>query len=55
LLLLYFQNDDHLTQLETDIRAAQEAALDAVETDSIVTGNSMNPDDYSIGKSEIDV
>jgi len=44
----YLQNEDHLNQLEKDIRAAQEAALEAVETDSIMTGTSANPDDYSL-------
>ncbi|XP_033742474.1 transcription initiation factor TFIID subunit 1-like [Pecten maximus] len=41
------QNEEHLIQLEADIHAAQEAALEAVETDSIMTGTSANPDDYS--------
>ncbi|XP_013414213.1 transcription initiation factor TFIID subunit 1 [Lingula anatina] len=36
------ENEEHLLQLEEGIRAAQEAALDAVETDSIMTRSSMN-------------
>ncbi|KAL5010007.1 hypothetical protein ScPMuIL_012312 [Solemya velum] len=42
------ENEDHLIQLESDIKAAQEAALEAVETDSILTGNSMNQDEYGL-------
>ncbi|KAK7495279.1 hypothetical protein BaRGS_00013461, partial [Batillaria attramentaria] len=42
------ENDDHMTQLEADIRASQEAALEAAESDSILTGTSLNPDDNSI-------
>lgn len=34
--------------MESDIRAAQEAALEAVETDSIMTGTSANPEDSSL-------
>ncbi|XP_029644075.1 transcription initiation factor TFIID subunit 1 isoform X1 [Octopus sinensis] len=40
--------DEHLSQLERDIQAAREAALDAVETDSIMTGTSLNMDDNSV-------
>ena len=50
LTLHYFlavQYDEHLTQLEKDIKAAQEAALDAVETDSIFTGTSVDQGDMS--------
>ena len=50
LTLNYFaavQYDEHLTQLEKDIKAAQEAALDAVETDSIFTGTSVDQGDMS--------
>lgn len=42
------QHDEHLSQLERDIQAAREAALDAVETDSIMTGTSFNMDDNSV-------
>lgn len=34
--------------MESDIHAAQEAALEAVETDSIMTGTSANPEDSSL-------
>lgn len=43
-----FQNEESLSQMESDIRAAQEAALEAVETDSIMTGTSANPEDSSL-------
>lgn len=46
---LLFENEEHLVQLENEIRAAQEAALDAVETDSIMTGTSANPEDSLLG------
>lgn len=39
------EQDEHLTQLEHAIAAVQEAALDAAETDSIVTGNSAPHED----------
>ena len=42
------QNEEHIAQLEADIRASQEAALDAAESDSILTGTSLNPDDSSV-------
>lgn len=42
------QNEESLCQMESDIRAAQEAALEAVETDSIMTGTSANPEDSSL-------
>lgn len=42
------EHDEHLSQLERDIQAAREAALDAVETDSIMTGTSFNMDDNSV-------
>lgn len=45
---LCFQNEESLSQMESDIRAAQEAALEAVETDSIMTGTSANPEDSSL-------
>ena len=32
------QHEDTLSQLEVDVRAVQEAALDAAESDSIFTG-----------------
>ncbi|KAK3100550.1 hypothetical protein FSP39_021637 [Pinctada imbricata] len=41
------ESDEHITQLETDISRAQEAALEAAETDSVITGTSFNPDDSS--------
>lgn len=43
-----YQNEESLSQMESDIRAAQEAALEAVETDSIMTGTSANPEDSSL-------
>ncbi|XP_064607804.1 transcription initiation factor TFIID subunit 1-like isoform X1 [Liolophura sinensis] len=43
------ENDETLTTLEKDIKAAQEAALDAVETDSVMTGTSLNYDDSFLG------
>lgn len=46
------QNDETLTTLEKDIKAAQEAALDAVETDSVMTGTSLNYDDSFLGWSK---
>lgn len=42
------ENEESLCQMESDIRAAQEAALEAVETDSIMTGTSANPEDSSL-------
>lgn len=48
-MCISLQYDEHLTQLEKDIKAAQEAALEAVETDSILTGTSLNPDDSYTG------
>lgn len=42
------ENEESLSQMESDIRAAQEAALEAVETDSIMTGTSANPEDSSL-------
>ena len=42
-----WQNEEQISQLEADIRASQEAALDAAESDSILTGTSLNHDDYS--------
>ncbi|XP_061189439.1 transcription initiation factor TFIID subunit 1-like isoform X1 [Saccostrea echinata] len=42
------ENEESLSQMENDIRAAQEAALEAVETDSIMTGTSANPEDSSL-------
>ncbi|XP_055893415.1 transcription initiation factor TFIID subunit 1-like isoform X2 [Biomphalaria glabrata] len=41
------EQEEHIQQLEADIRAAQEAALDAADTDSM-TGTSINRDDGSI-------
>lgn len=41
------QYSDHLTQLENAIKAAQEAALEAADTDSILTGTSLPQDDAS--------
>ncbi|CAL1535229.1 unnamed protein product [Lymnaea stagnalis] len=41
------EKDEHILQLEADIRAAQEAALDAADTDSM-TGTSINRDDNSM-------
>ncbi|XP_041357029.1 transcription initiation factor TFIID subunit 1-like isoform X3 [Gigantopelta aegis] len=41
------ENSEHLSQMENDIRASQEAALDAAETDSAITGTS-HPDDNSM-------
>ncbi|XP_012946001.1 LOW QUALITY PROTEIN: transcription initiation factor TFIID subunit 1 [Aplysia californica] len=41
------ENEDHIAQLENDIRLVQEAALDAADTDSM-TGTSLNRDDGSI-------
>ena len=43
--ILLLQNDETITQLEKDIKAAQEAALEAADSESITT--SMNPDEYS--------
>ncbi|XP_076446577.1 LOW QUALITY PROTEIN: transcription initiation factor TFIID subunit 1-like [Babylonia areolata] len=42
------ENEEQIGQLEVDIRASQEAALDAAESDSILTGTSLNPDDNSV-------
>ena len=41
-----FQQEEILTQLEEAIRETEEAALDAADTDSIMTGTSFtgNPD-----------
>ncbi|XP_067134209.1 transcription initiation factor TFIID subunit 1 isoform X1 [Centruroides vittatus] len=39
------EQDEQLTQLEHAIAAVQEAALDAAETDSVVTGNSAPHED----------
>ncbi|KAH9513823.1 Transcription initiation factor TFIID subunit 1-like [Bulinus truncatus] len=41
------EQDEHIQQLEADIRASQEAALDAADTDSM-TGTSINRDDGSV-------
>ncbi|XP_022251880.1 transcription initiation factor TFIID subunit 1-like isoform X3 [Limulus polyphemus] len=41
--------DEQLTTLESAIKAAMEAALDAVETDSAMTGNSFPQDESLIG------
>ncbi|BFZ24166.1 hypothetical protein BsWGS_27204 [Bradybaena similaris] len=41
------ENEEHISQLEADIRASQEAALDAADTDSM-TGTSLNRDDGSV-------
>ncbi|XP_071041821.1 transcription initiation factor TFIID subunit 1 isoform X2 [Parasteatoda tepidariorum] len=37
--------DEQLSLLETAIKTSQEAALDAIETDSALTGHSFQPDD----------
>lgn len=58
--------DEHLSQLEKNIKAAQEAALEAAETDSIITGTSAGHldhddnsltglDDYSMSITEGDI
>lgn len=39
------ENEETVTQLEKDIRAAQEAALEAAESESVMTGTSINHDD----------
>ena len=46
LLCVTFQQEEILTQLEEAIRETEEAALDAADTDSIMTGTSFtgNPD-----------
>lgn len=38
---LYLQQEEMLTQLEEAIRETEEAALDAADTDSIMTGTSF--------------
>ncbi|XP_060584432.1 transcription initiation factor TFIID subunit 1-like isoform X2 [Ruditapes philippinarum] len=43
------ENEETITQLEKDIRAAQEAALEAAESESVVTGTSITHDDYTQG------
>ncbi|XP_053398607.1 transcription initiation factor TFIID subunit 1-like isoform X2 [Mercenaria mercenaria] len=43
------ENDETITQLEKDIRAAQEAALEAAESESVVTGTSITHDDLAQG------
>ncbi|KAL3880165.1 hypothetical protein ACJMK2_032430 [Sinanodonta woodiana] len=42
------QHDEYLTETERNIKASKEAALEAVDTDSVMTGNSANMDDYSL-------
>ncbi|CAH1777107.1 unnamed protein product [Owenia fusiformis] len=42
------EQDDYISQLERDIKAVQEAALDAAETDSVITGTSFNMDESSM-------
>ena len=44
---IFTKSDEHISQLESDIARAQEAALEAAETDSVITGTSFNPDDMS--------
>jgi hypothetical protein len=39
--------------MEKDILAAQEAALDAADIDSIMTGTSVNQDDSLMGKATV--
>ena len=36
-----FQQEDHMIQLENAIKATEEAALDAADTDSVMTGTSI--------------
>ena len=43
------KNDEHLTQLESEIRLVQEAALDAVDTDSNA-GTSVQNEGSILGK-----
>ena len=45
--VFFFQEEEHISQLEADIRAVQEAALEAADTDSM-TGASLLHDDGSI-------
>ncbi|XP_067663597.1 transcription initiation factor TFIID subunit 1-like isoform X1 [Haliotis asinina] len=40
--------EEHLQQLENDIAASKEAALDAAETDSVMTGTSLKTDENSM-------
>ncbi|XP_064482007.1 transcription initiation factor TFIID subunit 1-like isoform X2 [Ornithodoros turicata] len=47
------EHDSQLTPLEQAIRAAQEAALDAADTDSVVTGNSYPAEDSTIAESDM--
>lgn len=42
--MLCKQQEETMQQLEDNIQAVQQAALDAVETDSIVTGTSITGD-----------
>ncbi|XP_035205757.1 transcription initiation factor TFIID subunit 1-like isoform X1 [Stegodyphus dumicola] len=44
--------DDQLTVLEAAIKSSQEAALEAIETDSAITGNSFQHDDGSCTESQ---
>ena len=50
----FADNDESLTQMEKDILAAQEAALDAADIDSIMTGTSVNQDDSLMDNESVD-
>lgn len=47
-------NDESLTQMERDIQAAQEAAYDAADIDSIMTGTSVNQEDSLMDNESLD-
>lgn len=48
------ENEESLAQLERDIQAAREAALDAAEVDSIMTGTSVNQEDSLMDNESVD-
>ncbi|XP_052795206.1 transcription initiation factor TFIID subunit 1-like [Mya arenaria] len=43
------ENEETIVQMEHDIKAAQEAALEAAESESIVTGTSITHDEFTQG------
>lgn len=47
------EHDNQLTPLEQAIKVAQEAALDAADTDSVVTGNSYPAEDSTFAESDV--
>lgn len=50
----FIENEESMAQMERDILAAQEAALDAADMDSIMTGTSINQEDSLMDNESVD-